>query len=80
MRAQGSAATAQQVRRQLDTIRKTLAEQDARLAAAHAQTDARALLALTPRAQEDFELLCTVPERPARTGVAPPEQWSGLRC
>jgi hypothetical protein len=73
-------AATQQMRRRLEEIREAIAGQDARLAEAHAQADARAQLSITPQARERFELLCTVPVRPARAGQATASEWGLVRC
>jgi hypothetical protein len=80
MKTQERQAATREMRRRLDELQKAIAGQDARLAAAHAQADTRARVMITPQARERFELLCTVPERPARAGHAAPAEWSAMRC
>jgi hypothetical protein len=80
MKSEERRAATREMRRQLEDIKKTIAEQRARLAAAHAQLDPRAPLAIAPEVRERFELLCTLPVYPARAGQAVPNDWSAVRC
>jgi hypothetical protein len=80
MKSEERRAATRELRRRLEEIGKAIEANRAMLAAAHAQADPRARIVITPQAKERFELLCTVPVRPAREGSLAPSDWSGVRC
>jgi hypothetical protein len=80
MKSEERRAATQEMRRRLEELRKAVAEQDARLAEAHAQADARSQVFVPPQARERFELLCVAPARPARAGHDAAKEWGAVRC
>jgi hypothetical protein len=80
MKSEERRAATREMRRRLEDIGKQVEGQRAQLAEAHAQLDPRARLNITPEVRERFELLCTVPVRPARAVHGAPQSWSLVRC
>ncbi len=80
MKSEERRAATREMRRRLEEIRKQVDELHVQLAAAHAQTDARAQMVIAPHVRERFELLCTVPVRPARGSFGPAQSWGLVRC
>jgi hypothetical protein len=65
----------------LQDIARTVAAQDAQLAAVHADADPRRTVTVSPRARQSLQELCTPPERPRAAAPAVAfNEWEVIRC